>query len=151
MTSAASALATSPAAWPPMPSATRARLPRLSAIALSCGVTQATVSSFSCRTRPGSVRMAPMICIAGKARTMATTQCVADWPGRFLSRIALRLQQFVHVRYRHGEGNMLRGAGAQRVQRDHLTGGVEHRPAARARPGIDVELIGIADRVIGLT
>ena len=57
----ASALATSPAAWPPMPSATKARLPRLVAASSSCGVTHATESSFSVRTNPVSVRMAPMI------------------------------------------------------------------------------------------
>jgi hypothetical protein len=56
---AAKELATSPAAWPPIPSATRARYPSFSSGLPSAGATKATVSSLAERTRPTSGRIAP--------------------------------------------------------------------------------------------
>src|SRR6185312_6648414 len=155
------ALAISPAAWPPMPSATMARLPL--AAAWSCGVIQATASSLASRTRPGSVRIAPTICMersefpsrasAGRSDPAAlrtgrrARPAVRDVSGL---RSALRLQQLAYAGSRHGERYMLGIGAAHRQQPDDLAGRVEHRTAAAAGPGKYVELIHFAEGVLDL-
>src|SRR5438876_7284477 len=91
--------ATSPAAWPPMPSATTNRL---------CSLTIANESSFDLRLRPTSLR--PALRIA--RRSASGTGFLLD-----PRLVAPRIRQLLQLRHRRLIGRLARQDGAELLDR----------------------------------